>query len=265
MVDKGKNSKKWFKRAAYGVLAAGFYILSGNIYNYARIMYNASKVGEGYFNKYVDEEFNREFLRDKRNLEFELAEKNPKENTIVPLVVYVHRGLKSYFDDANNPNDDNMWAKKVRNALSGLDMYKERGIEFKVRSVETTNTMEEFKTNAYACLYLSDYKFGEIAIAFYPMVKTFAPYIGLGEAYLGGNYAEIYLSNNETYNKIITAHEMGHIFGISHENDINDWAWLYDPSRIFSMHLMRPYIESQDFSLTDEEEAIIEKAKERFQ
>ncbi|MFH1065738.1 MAG: hypothetical protein V1734_04510 [Nanoarchaeota archaeon] len=265
MGENKKNLKKWLKRIACGLAAAGLYIISGNVYDYARIMSNASEVGKGHFNKSLDEKFDEEFSRDKTNLEFTLQEKNPKGNAIVPLVVYVHPGLKSYFDDANNPNDDNLWAKEVKNALSGLDIYRERGIEFKVRRVETAKTMGEFQTNAYACLYRPEYEIGEIAIAFYPMVNKFVPGVSLGQAYLEGNYAEIYLSNNRTYNQIITAHEMGHIFGISHEDEISDWACLYDPFRIFSTHLMRPYIESQDFSLTDEEEAIIEKAKERFQ
>lgn len=246
------------------MLAGSLYAVSGNIYTCARIEGDILEAGEGHFNRYPDEGFYDEFARDLDYLDFDLQEKKPKGKTVVPIAVYVHIGLKSYFDDANNSDDGNLWAKEVRNALAGLDMYKDYGIEFEVKRVRATETAAEFEENGYACLFHPDYKDREIAIAFYPMNGRLGKEQDLGRAYVEGNYAEVYLSNNETYNKIITAHEMGHIFGLRHDEDISSWAALYDPFRIFSGHLMRQHLQSQDLTLSENDEEILEKAKERF-
>lgn len=85
-----------------------------------------------------------------------------------------------------------------------------------------------------------------------------------GYTMLYSDTAVIFLTNDSTQNRFIVAHETGHMMGIEHRK-ISFWQRIIDPFGIMNSGLMSEGNDSNgDYSLSEEEEAIIRSQKERF-
>ena len=81
---------------------------------------------------------------------------------------------------------------------------------------------------------------------------------------INGSYALIYMTGTGDSNKHTFAHETGHMMGLPHR-EYNKILRALDPFNIIRGGLMmQGNMSLGDYSLNEEEIAIIEKAKERF-
>lgn len=130
------RNRKILKGVHYGLIGFLLYQAAGYGYRaYESIRLYSSMKGSN--SRVMDEEFYEEQGRETVALENRLREKSRREGTTITVNVYVAPELKQFFDEAENPNDNDRWAKEVENALSGLEVYNQYGYSIEYDKVFT--------------------------------------------------------------------------------------------------------------------------------
>lgn len=267
--DLGQKIAKW---AGYGILGALCYVVSGNCCNAIRqTVVFAGISGEN--NRELNDEFYAEFENERQALETRLKQNDTdKPGVEISLNMYVNPMLKYFYDDANNPDDNNKWAEEVESAVSGLEVFEKLGYDFRIENVYAVPpTLDALSLDDISYFIEENYDTAEFNISFatnpaqkLDVYERLESKITFGWGFFGGNHSLIYMTNDTDTNTHTLAHEAGHMFGLDDE-EIEYWKQIIDPNCFFFIRLMTQNASCISYSLDEEELAIIEKAKERFQ
>jgi len=263
--------QKIAKGAGYGILAALCYALSGNCYNAIKQTIIFAGIS-GHNNRILNGEFYTEFENERQALEARLKQNDKdKPGVEVSLSLYVNPMLKYFYDDANDLNDNEEWAKEVEKAVSGLGVFENLGYDFKIGHVYAVPPIvdsAEFYSSAY--FIYDNYNTDDFNISFVTnpaqklsMMERIDSKVVFGRAFIGGSYGAIYMTNDTGINTHTLAHETGHMFGLDDE-EIEKWKRIIDPNCFFFIRLMSQGSMCENYSLNEKELSIIDKAKERF-
>ncbi|MEK6864566.1 MAG: hypothetical protein AABX27_04685 [Nanoarchaeota archaeon] len=234
--------------------------------------YSITKSSYGYNNRVRDEEFNAEFNDELNELEKKLLEKTKRAETEITYDIYVSPLVKSFFDDAGNPKDNNKWAKEVENAVSGLETFRQYGIEFNLRHASALRDgLEQYSVDTiFRFVAIGQETKPGLTFIVLPVPVSNQDFMSrmfkleLAWTDINGSYALIYMTGTGDSNKHTFAHETGHMMGLPHR-EYNKILRALDPFNIIRGGLMmQGNMSLGDYSLNEEEIAIIEKAKERF-
>jgi len=249
-----------------GKLAFGAYIslIGAVVYSlvgetYLRHKHDFGKF-RGYYNRSYSE-INKEFDQEIKSLEKKISCPEPEKCFIkgkanVTIDIIIHKEVKLFFDDKGNPNDNSVWVDKVTKALEGLRIYEPQGFNMVLAEIKGT----DFVYNLCSLEELVFIPQHDIALLFFPLKKESMNIGGFASPY--GDHAVIFLNNFDYCNKFVLAHEMGHIFGLEHE-DI--FKILLDPLGVFFEHgLMSPDVIHGKFVLSKKDIAKLQVAKKRF-
>lgn len=256
-----EDSQRFIRKAnriSKGILFGALGLLCYQLGGYGYQIYESTKAYssmKGFSNTPMDEEFYEEQWQETISLEERLKAKNKDEGTVITVNVYVSPELKQFFDNARIPEDDSRWTDEVEKALSGLDVYNKYGYSIEYDSVFTGPEDTAM------------YEPGELNFLFAPAKQPPSAYNEMlfGYTKIGGDTAVILLTTDSELNRHTLAHEAGHMLGMDHRK-ISIWERLIDPFGLLERGLMADGTDSMDdYSFSEEEEAIINKAKERFE
>ncbi|MDD4877439.1 MAG: hypothetical protein PHO02_00190 [Candidatus Nanoarchaeia archaeon] len=259
------------KGIGYTLLGSFLYVCSGPCYAMYKSM-NISSNMEGQNNREKTEEYYEEFEKERKSLEQRLRTDNDNEETIVETDIYVSESLKYFFDDKDNLNDNDDWARKVEKAVSGLDAFEDYGYDFRVRYVRVIPESIEkmgFKHITYYMAGREDTAEFNISLVPNPLQKySFWERIQtdmvFGMAYVGHGYGMVYLDNNDSLNRHTLAHEAGHMLNLIHREENAFLTW-FDPFYFGERGLMsQGNLNYSDYTLNETEIAIIGESKKRF-
>lgn len=260
------------KGISYGILGALCYVLSGNCYNAVRQTILVAEIS-GHNNRVLNEEFYAEFENERQELKTRLKQNDrDKPGVKISLNLYVNPMLKYFYDDANNSNDNNKWTREVESAVSGLGVFEKLGYDFKIENVYAVpSAFDNYDFYSGAYFIGGNYNTEEMNISFVTNpVQRLTAYerinskVVFGMAFIGGSYGTIYMTNDTATNTHTLAHEAGHMFGLD-DAKIEQWEQIIDPNCFFLIRLMSQGSMCENYSLNENELAVIEKAKERFQ
>lgn len=234
--------------------------------------YSIASSTYGYNNRIRDEEFSNEFQEEVGGLEKTLLGKNKAAETEITYDIYVSPLIKSFFDDAGNPNDNARWAREVENAVSGLETFRQYGIGFNLRHTGILREgLEKYSIDTMFHFVAESQKTKPgVTFVVLPASASGQSFISrlfsleLGSTDINGSYAMVYMTSNGDSNRHTFAHETGHMLGLGHRK-YNKFIQAIDPFNLYCGGLMmQGNMSLDDYSLEEEELAIIEKAKERF-
>lgn len=231
------------------------------------------KASYGYNNRIRNDEFNSEFHGEISKLEKIMLEKNKAAETEITYDIYVSPLIKSFFDDANNPNDNARWAKEVEAAASGLETFRQYGIGFNLRHVGMLRDgLEQFSIDTMFH-FVAESQNPKPGMTFLLLPASVSNqslisrlfWLELGSTDINGSYAMVYMTNNGTSNMHTFAHETGHMLGLPHR-EYNRLLRALDPFNVFCGGLMMLGNTSLgDYALNEEDIEIINKSKRRFE
>lgn len=229
----------WLRKTIVGLMAASGlytcgYVGGGAFYDVYRTASYTRSNGKGYYNRSKDSSlsFRREFLSETLTLERKIIlSVADKQYT---LDILVSENVKLFFDDDGNPNDNDRWAKYVKESVESLKEYSKAGIGFKVREVIGVNgdTLNDW------AMYLTsrvnkEYDPSHIDLAFIPMDDLKSEEGVAGWAVPDENFAIVTIGDNGHRNRTLVLHEIGHLLRLQHKK-INDMKRLFwDPYCVF--------------------------------
>lgn len=213
--------------------------------------YYNRKVDDVFFNEYLEGMFylgnkykNKTLLEAKTEIDKTQEDKTKTDgadntDNIVTLDIMVSVDLKHFFDDDEDPTDNNHWIQAVEDALTGLKHFEQVGdINFKVNDV-----MGRIADDDDVSIRTAVLKNKKADILLY--IRPCSIRSGLlGRAY-NENYVVVSLTGNFSTNKSVIAHEFAHIFGATHTKDmlyqaLKDVLVTFPSFGLFREDLMRP-------------------------
>ncbi|MBU4456759.1 MAG: hypothetical protein KKA65_04620, partial [Nanoarchaeota archaeon] len=203
--------------------------------------------------------------------------------TNITTTIFVHKDLKYFYDDVNNPDDDSLWIERIKDALLGFHIYEELGFNFAIQEVKLVdfyypteiiieNSLELRKEiRKIGSDFLKDNNINSMFNIFLlpPTSRT-----EFGFAILSGNFTFIYMNNSKIINQKVLAHEIGHLFGLTHANKFNKFEnpsdnisitnQLLDPFLLFGHDVMIQGFFCPGYKLSEKDKEFLKFIKKTF-
>ncbi len=188
-----------------------------------------TKYEQGYRNRKADAEFAGEFVGGILYLKNKYENRilfNSKTDNTVTLDVFVADNVKHFYDDAENPEDNNEWVGYVEKCLYGINKFSEfEDLNFKINNLEGILESKFVKTKngnqflSELSLNLKQKRKADVLL----YLRSGAMMVGYtsagGVTFPDSLVAIVNLTKHNERNQMVTAHELGHIFNAGHTSE----------------------------------------------